>query len=146
MDFRLTEEQIQIQQTVRDFAESEIKPHVMEWDEAQTFPTDVVKKLGELGMLGAIFPEEYGGAGLSYIDYVNIIEELGVVDSGIGLTVAAHNSLCTGHIYLAGDDAQKNKWLPKLTTGEWIGAGRLTEPGSGSDPARMRTNAVKDSN
>jgi alkylation response protein AidB-like acyl-CoA dehydrogenase len=106
MDFRLTEEQIQIQKSVRDFAESEIKPHVMEWDEAQTFPTGVVKKLGELGMLGAIFPEEYGGAGLSYIDYVNIIEELGVVDSGIGLTVAAHNSLCTGHIYLAGNDAQ----------------------------------------
>src|SRR5258708_6155415 len=144
MDFRLTEEQIQIQQTVRDFAESEIKPHVMEWDEAQTFPTDVVKKLGELGMLGAIFPEEYGGAGLSYIDYVNIIEELGVVDSGIGLTVAAHNSLCTGHIYLAGNDAQKKKWLPKLTTGEWLGAWGLTEPGSGSDASGMRTNAVKD--
>ncbi len=122
MDFRLTEEQIQIQQSVKDFAESEIKPHVMEWDEAQTFPAEVVKKLGELGMLGAIFPEEYGGAALSYIDYVNIIEELGVVDSGVGLTVAAHNSLCTGHIYLAGNDAQKKKWLPKLTSGEWLGA------------------------
>jgi alkylation response protein AidB-like acyl-CoA dehydrogenase len=97
-------------------------------------------------MLGAIFPEEYGGAGLSYIDYVNIIEELGVVDSGIGLTVAAHNSLCTGHIYLAGDDAQKKKWLPKLTSGEWIGAWGLTEPGSGSDAAGMRTTAVKDGN
>jgi alkylation response protein AidB-like acyl-CoA dehydrogenase len=146
MDFRLTEEQIQIQKSVKDFAESEIKPHVMEWDEDQTFPTGVVKKLGELGMLGAIFPEEYGGAGLSYIDYVNIIEELGVVDSGIGLTVAAHNSLCTGHIYLAGNDAQKKKWLPKLTTGEWIGAWGLTEPGSGSDAAGMRTTAVKDGN
>src|SRR5438067_1218291 len=146
MDFRLTEEQIQIQQTVRDFAESEIKPHVMEWDEAQTFPTDVVKRLGELGMLGAIFPEEYGGAGLSYIDYVNIIEELGVVDSGIGLTVAAHNSLCTGHIYLGGNEEQKKKWLPKLTSGEWIGAWGLTEPGSGSDASGMRTNAVKDGN
>src|ERR1700730_3762896 len=146
MDFRLTEEQIQIQKSVKDFAESEIKPHVMEWDEAQTFPTGVVKKLGELGMLGALFPEEYGGAGLSYIDYVNIIEELGVVDSGIGLTVAAHNSLCTGHIYLAGNDAQKKKWLPKLTTGEWIGAWGLTEPGSGSDAAGMRTTAVKDGN
>jgi alkylation response protein AidB-like acyl-CoA dehydrogenase len=146
MDFRLTEEQIQIKQSVKDFAESEIKPHVMEWDEAQTFPTEVVKKLGELGMLGAIFPEEYGGAGLSYIDYVNIIEELGVVDSGIGLTVAAHNSLCTGHIYLAGDDAQKKKWLPKLTSGEWLGAWGLTEPGSGSDAAGMRTTAVKDGN
>jgi alkylation response protein AidB-like acyl-CoA dehydrogenase len=146
MDFRLTEEQIQIKQSVKDFAESEIKPHVMEWDEAQIFPTEVVKKLGELGMLGAIFPEEYGGAGLSYVDYVNIIEELGVVDSGIGLTVAAHNSLCTGHIYLAGDDAQKKKWLPKLTSGEWIGAWGLTEPGSGSDAAGMRTTAVKDGN
>jgi len=146
MDFHLTEEQIQIKQTVKDFAESEIKPHVMEWDEAQTFPVDVVKKLGELGMLGAIFPEQYGGAGLSYVDYVNIIEELGVVDSGIGLTVAAHNSLCTGHIYLAGSEEQKKKWLPKLTSGEWIGAWGLTEPGSGSDAAGMRTNAVKDGN
>src|SRR5205085_993304 len=135
MDFRLTDEQIQIKQTVKDFAESEIKPHVMKWDEAQTFPIDVVKKLGDLGMLGAIFPEEYGGAGLSYVDYVNIIEELGVVDSGVGLTVAAHNSLCTGHIYQAGNDEQKKKWLPKLTSGEWIGAWGLTEPGSGSVPA-----------
>ncbi|MDQ6799626.1 MAG: acyl-CoA dehydrogenase family protein, partial [Acidobacteriota bacterium] len=112
----------------------------------QTFPTEVVKKLGELGMLGAIFPEEYGGAGLSYVDYVNIIEELAVIDSGIGLTVAAHNSLCTGHIYLAGNDAQKKKWLPKLTSGEWIGAWGLTEPGSGSDAAGMLTTAVKDGN
>jgi alkylation response protein AidB-like acyl-CoA dehydrogenase len=146
MDFRLTDEQIQIQQTVRDFAESEIKPHVMEWDEAQTFPADVVRKLGELGMLGAIFPEQYGGAGLSYIDYVNIIEELGVVDSGVGLTVAAHNSLCTGHIYLAGNEEQKKKWLPKLTSGQWLGAWGLTEPGSGSDASGMRTSAVKDGN
>jgi alkylation response protein AidB-like acyl-CoA dehydrogenase len=146
MDFRLTDEQMQIKQMVKDFAESEIKPHVMEWDEAQTFPAGVVKKLGELGMLGAIFPEEYGGAGLSYVDYVNIIEELGVVDSGVGLTVAAHNSLCTGHIYLAGNDEQKKKWLPKLTSGEWIGAWGLTEPGSGSDAGSMRTAAVKDGN
>src|SRR5437868_4755068 len=144
MDFSLTDDQKQIQKMVKDFAESEIKPHVMEWDEAQTFPLDVVKKLGELGMLGAIFPEEYGGAGLSYIDYVNIIEELGVVDSGVGLAVAAHNSLCTGHIYLGGNDEQKKKWLPKLTSGEWIGAWGLTEPGSGSDASGMRTNAVKD--
>jgi len=146
MDFRLTDEQIQIRQMVKDFAESEIKPHVMEWDEAQTFPVDVVKKLGALGMLGAIFPEEYGGAGLSYVDYVHIIEELGVVDSGVGLTVAAHNSLGTGHIYLAGTDEQKKKWMPKLTSGEWIGAWGLTEPGSGSDAAGMRTNAVKSGN
>ncbi len=144
MDFRLTDEQIQIKQMVKDFAESEIKPHVMEWDEAQKFPLDIVKKLGELGMMGAIFPEEYGGAALSYVDYVNIIEELGVIDSGIGLTVAAHNSLCTGHIYLAGNDDQKKKWMPKLTSGEWIGAWGLTEPGSGSDAAGMRTSAVRD--
>jgi alkylation response protein AidB-like acyl-CoA dehydrogenase len=146
MDFRLTDEQLQIKQTVKDFAEGEIKPHVMEWDEAQTFPLETIKKLGELGMLGAIFPEQYGGAGLSYIDYVNIIEELGVVDSGVGLTVAAHNSLCTGHIYLAGNEEQKKKWLPKLTSGEWLGAWGLTEPGSGSDAAGMRTMAVKDGN
>ena len=146
MDFRLTEEQIQIRQTVKDFADSEIKPHLTEWDEAQKFPAEVVKKLGELGMLGAIFPEQYGGAGLSYVDYVNIIEELGAADSGIGLTVAAHNSLCTGHIYLAGSEEQKKKWLPKLTSGEWLGAWGLTEPGSGSDAAGMRTIAVKDGN
>ncbi|HEV8659307.1 MAG TPA: acyl-CoA dehydrogenase family protein [Thermoanaerobaculia bacterium] len=144
MDFRLTDEQKQIKQMVKEFAESEIKPHVMEWDEAQKFPLDTVKKLGELGVLGAIFPEEYGGAGLSYVDYVNIIEELGVVDSGIGLTVAAHNSLGSGHIYLAGTEEQKKKWLPKLTSGEWLGAWGLTEPGSGSDASGMRTSAVKD--
>lgn len=144
MDFRLTDEQKQIKQMVKEFAESEIKPHVMEWDEAQKFPLDTVKKLGELGVLGAIFPEEYGGAGLSYVDYVNIIEELGVVDSGIGLTVAAHNSLGSGHIYLAGSEEQKKRWLPKLTSGEWLGAWGLTEPGSGSDASGMRTSAVKD--
>jgi alkylation response protein AidB-like acyl-CoA dehydrogenase len=131
---------------VREFAESEIKPHVMEWDEAQTFPKDVIKKLGELGMLGVIFPEEYGGAGLSYIDYVNVIEELAVVDSSVGLTVAAHNSLCSGHIYIGGNDEQRKKWMPKLTSGEWIGAWGLTEPGSGSDASGMRTVAVKDGN
>ena len=144
MDFSLTDDQKQIQEMVREFAESEIKPHVMEWDEAQAFPLDTVKKLGELGMLGAIFPEEYGGAGLSYVDYVNIIEELAVVDSGVALTVAAHNSLCSGHIYLAGSEEQKKQWLPKLTSGEWIGAWGLTEPGSGSDAGGLRTTAVKD--
>jgi len=146
MDFRLTDEQVQIQQMVRDFAESEIKPHLMEWDEAQHFPVDTFKRAGELGMLGVTIPEEYGGAGLSYIDYVNVIEELGVVDSGFGLSVAAHNSLCTGHIYLGGNEEQKKKWLPKLTSGEWIGAWGLTEPGSGSDASGMRTIAVKDGN
>jgi alkylation response protein AidB-like acyl-CoA dehydrogenase len=144
MDFRLTDEQKQVRDMVREFAESEIKPHVMEWDEAQSFPLETVKKLGELGMLGVIFPEEYGGAGMSYVDYVNIIEELGVVDSGVALTVAAHNSLCSGHIYIAGSEEQKKNWLPKLTSGEWIGAWGLTEPGSGSDASGMRTVAVKD--
>src|SRR5712692_1493891 len=146
MDFRLTDEQQQIKQMVREFADSELRPHIMEWDEAQHFPVDAFKKAGELGMLGAIFPEEYGGAGLSYIDYVNIIEELAAVESGFALSVAAHNSLCTGHIYLAGNEQQKRKWLPKLTSGEWIGAWGLTEPGSGSDAAGMRTSAVKDGN
>ncbi|HSP14711.1 MAG TPA: acyl-CoA dehydrogenase family protein [Thermoanaerobaculia bacterium] len=146
MDFRLSEEQNQIRQMVREFAESEIKPHLMDWDEKQHFPVDTFKKAGGLGMLGVTLPEEYGGAGLSYVDYVNVIEELGVVDSGFALSVAAHNSLCTGHTYLAGNDEQKKKWLPKLTSGEWIGAWGLTEPGSGSDASAMQTVAVKDGN
>ena len=146
MDFSLTEEQKQIKEMVRDFAEREIKPHVPKWDEEQHFPVDVFKRLGELGMLGVVFPDTYGGAGLSYIDYVNVIEELAVVESGIALSVAAHNSLGSGHIYLAGNDAQKKKWLPKLTSGEWIGAWGLTEPSSGSDAAGLRTSAVKDGN
>ena len=144
MDFRLTEEQQQIQQMVQEFAVSEVKPHLMKWDEAQHFPVDVFKKAGELGLLGVTIPEEYGGAALSYIDYANVIEELGVIDSGFALSVAAHNSLCTGHIYLGGNDEQKKKWLPKLTSGEWIGAWALTEPGSGSDASGMVTTAVKD--
>ncbi len=144
MDFRLNDEQLQIQQMVREFAESEIKPHLSEWDEAQHFPVDTFKRAGGLGMLGVTFPEEYGGAGLSYVDYVNVIEELAVIDSGFALSVAAHNSLGTGHIYLAGNDEQKKKWLPKLTSGEWIGAWGLTEPASGSDASGMLTTAVKD--
>src|SRR2546423_1587606 len=144
MDFRLTDEQQQIRDMVREFAASELQPHVSEWDEAQHFPVDTFKHAGELGLLGAIFPEEYGGAGLSYIDYVNVIEELAAVESGFALSVAAHNSLCTGHIYSAGSDEQKKKWLPKLTSGDWIGAWGLTEPGSGSDASGMRTIAVKD--
>ena len=144
MDFRLTEEQEQVKQMVRDFAEREIKPHVMQWDEAQHFPLETIKALGRLGMLGAIFPERYGGAGLSYVDYVNIIEELAVVESGVALAVAAHNSLCSGHIYLGGSEAQRTQYLPKLTTGEWIGCWALTEPASGSDAAGLRCSAVKD--
>ena len=146
MDFCLTDEQNQIKKMVREFALSEIKPHLSEWDEKQHFPVAVFKKAGELGLLGATIPDEYGGAGLSYVDYVNIIEELGVVDSGFGLSVAAHNSLCTGHTYLAGSEAQRKKWLPKLTSGQWIGAWGLTEPNSGSDASSMRTMAVKDGN
>src|SRR5437763_1850369 len=144
MDFRLTDEQQQIRDMVREFAESEIKPHIAEWDAAQHYPVETFKKAGELGLLGVTIPEEYGGAGLSYVDYSNVIEELGVVDSGFALSVAAHNSLCTGHIYLAGSEEQKKNWLPKLTSGEWIGAWGLTEPGSGSDAKGMRTSAVKD--
>jgi len=146
MDFRLTDEQKQIQEMVREFAESEIRPHLMEWDEAQHFPVETFKRAGELGLLGVTLPEEYGGAGLSYVDYVHVIEELAVVDSGFGLSVAAHNSLCTGHTHLAGNEEQRKKWLPKLATGEWIGAWGLTEPGSGSDASGMRTAAVKDGN
>jgi alkylation response protein AidB-like acyl-CoA dehydrogenase len=146
VDFRLTDEQVQIQKMVRDFAAAEIKPHVMEWDEAQHLPLEVIKQLGELGMLGAIFPEKYGGAGLSYVDYVNIIEELAAVESGIALAVAAHNSLCSGHIYLAGSEEQRQRYLPKLTGGEWLGCWALTEPGSGSDAAGLRTTAVRDGN
>src|SRR5437764_6374964 len=144
MDFRLTDEQQQISNMVREFAESEIRPHMAEWDEAQHFPVDTFKKAGELGLLGCIFPEQYGGAALSYIDYVNVIEELAAVESGFALSVAAHNSLCTGHIYSAGNDEQKKKWLPKLTSGDWIAAWGLTEPGSGSDASGMRTTAVQD--
>jgi alkylation response protein AidB-like acyl-CoA dehydrogenase len=144
MDFALSDDQKQIQEMVRDFATSDIKPHLAEWDEAQHFPVDTFKKAGGLGLLGVTIPEEYGGAGLSYVDYSNVIEELGVIDSGFALSVAAHNSLCTGHIYLAGSDEQKKNWLPKLTSGEWIGAWGLTEPGSGSDASGMRTIAVKD--
>jgi alkylation response protein AidB-like acyl-CoA dehydrogenase len=144
VDFRLTSEQAQIQQMVREFAATEIKPHIMAWDEAQHLPLEVIRKLGELGMLGAILPEKYGGAGLSYIDYVNIIEELAAVESGIALAVAAHNSLCSGHIYLAGSEEQRMRYLPKLASGEWLGCWALTEPGSGSDAAGLRTTAVRD--
>ena len=144
MDFRLTEEQQQVRQMVREFAQREIAPHVMEWDEAQHFPTDVIKALGELGLLGAIFEEEHGGAGLSYVDYVHVIEELAAVESGIALAVAAHNSLAAGHLRLAGNDAQLRRWLPRLTSGEWLGCWALTEPGSGSDAAGLITQAVRD--
>ena len=143
MDFEYTEEQVQLRRAVREFAEAEIKPHVMEWDEAQTFPMEVIRKLGKLGYMGAIFPEEYGGAGLGYVEYSIIIEELSRVDGSVGIILAAHTSLCSNHIYKAGNEEQKKKYLPKLTTGEWIGCWSLTEPEAGSDAAGTRSSAVR---
>jgi alkylation response protein AidB-like acyl-CoA dehydrogenase len=143
MQFEFTPEQIQLRKSVREFAEAEIAPHVLQWDEEQIFPLEAIKHAGRLGFLGAIFPEELGGAGLGYIDYAIIIEELARVDPSVGLIVAAHNSLCTNHIFLAGTDDQRAKYIPKLATGEWIGSWALTEPESGSDAGSMRTKAVK---
>jgi alkylation response protein AidB-like acyl-CoA dehydrogenase len=138
-----TDEQAALRREIRDFAKREIAPNVLRWDEASEFPLDVVKQLGKMGLLGIIFPPEYGGAGLGYVDYVLAIEELSAVDGSIGITVAAHNSLCSNHLYLAGNEAQKKKYLPLLTTGEWLGAWGLTEPGSGSDAGGARTTAVR---
>jgi alkylation response protein AidB-like acyl-CoA dehydrogenase len=144
MDFEYTPEQEQLRKTVRAFAEGELGPHVLEWDEEQIFPLEAVKKAGQLGLLGAIFPEELGGAGLGYIDYAIIIEELARVDPSFGLIVAAHNSLCTNHIFLAGNEEQHQRYIPKLATGEWIGCWSLTEPEAGSDAGGTRTQAVRD--
>jgi alkylation response protein AidB-like acyl-CoA dehydrogenase len=144
MEFDYTPEQIHLRKTVREFAEAEIAPHVLEWDEEQTFPLEAIKKAGQLGFLGAIFPEELGGAGLGYVDYAIIIEELSRVDPSVGLIVAAHNSLCTNHIFVAGSDEQRQKYIRKLATAEWIGSWSLTETESGSDAAGTRTKAVKD--
>ena len=141
--FGLTEEQRQLQSSVRAFAEGEIAPHVSEWDEKSEFPHEVVKKLGEMGLLGVIFPESLGGAGMGYVEYVLAIEELSRVDGSVGIIVAAHNSLCTNHIMLGGNDAQRQRWIPKLASGQWLGAWGLTEPGSGSDAGGARTTAVK---
>ena len=144
MDFEYTPEQIQLRKAVREFAEAEIAPHVMEWDEAQTFPLEVIRKLGELGYMGPIFPEELGGAGLGYIEYSIIVEELSRVDGSVGIIVAAHTSLCSNHIYKTGSDEQRQRYIPKLATGEWIGCWSLTEPEAGSDAAGTRTRAVLD--
>jgi hypothetical protein len=144
VDFDYTPEQIQLRREVREFAASEIAPHVMEWDENQTFPLEVIKKLGQLGYMGAIFPEEYGGAGLGYVEYSIIIEELSRVDGSVGIIVAAHTSLCSNHIYKAGTEEQKQRYLTKLTAGDWIGCWSLTEPEAGSDAAGTRTTAVRD--
>ena len=142
MNFEYTPEQIQLRKSVREFAEAEIAPNVMEWDEAQIFPMDVVRKLGELGYMGAIFPEELGGAGMGYIEYSIIIEELSRVDGSVGIIVAAHTSLCSNHLYKMGSDEQKQRYLPKLASGEWIGCWSLTEPEAGSDAANANANST----
>jgi alkylation response protein AidB-like acyl-CoA dehydrogenase len=144
MNFGFTEEQNHLRKTVRAFAEAEILPHVMEWDESQHFPADVFRSLGALGVLGAVFPEALGGSGFNYVDYSIIVEEIARVDPSIGLSVAAHVSLCTSHIYTAGNDAQKQAYIPKLASGEWIGSWALTEPESGSDAGGTHTKAVLD--
>ena len=146
MDFQLNEEQLALKKSVREFAEREIAPNVMKWDEASEFPLQTVKELGKLGLMGIIFPTEYGGAGSGYVEYVIAVEELSRVDGSIGIIVAAHNSLCSNHIYIAANEAQRKKYLTKLTTGEFIGAWGLTEPGSGSDAGSARMTAVKKGN
>jgi alkylation response protein AidB-like acyl-CoA dehydrogenase len=144
MDFGYTPEQNQLRNTIRSFAEAEIKPHVMEWDESQHFPLDVFRALGRLGVLGAVFPEDLGGAGYNYIDYSIIMEEIARVDPSIALSLAAHVSLCTNHIFLAGNPEQRERYIPKLASGEWIGCWSLTETEAGSDAGGTRTKAVSE--
>ena len=146
MDFQLNEEQLQLKKSVREFAEREIAPNVMKWDEASEFPLETIKELGKLGLLGIIFPPEYGGAGMGYIEYVIAIEELSRVDGSVGIIVAAHTSLCSNHIFIAGNENQKQKYVSKLATGEFIGAWGLTEPASGSDAGSARMTAVRRGN
>jgi alkylation response protein AidB-like acyl-CoA dehydrogenase len=143
MQFDYTETQQMVAQSARDFAEQYIRPHIMEWDEKQHLPVDVLRKAGEMGFMGVLVPEELGGSGLGYHEYIAIIEEISKVDPSIGLSVAAHNSLCTNHILSFGNDEQKAKWIPKLASGEWIGAWGLTEHNTGSDAGGMNTTAVK---
>ncbi|MBB6239520.1 alkylation response protein AidB-like acyl-CoA dehydrogenase [Pedobacter sp. AK013] len=143
-DFSETETQQSVKAMVRDFAEKNIRPHIMEWDEAQYFPVELFKQLGELGLMGVLVPEEYGGSGLGYQEYVDVIVEVARVCGSIGLSLAAHNSLCTGHILAFANEEQKQRWLPKLATAEWIGAWGLTEANTGSDALRMLTTAVED--
>jgi alkylation response protein AidB-like acyl-CoA dehydrogenase len=144
ISFDSTENQGMIAQMVRDFAEKNIRPNIMEWDEAQTFPLDTFKEMGKLGLLGVLVPEEYGGAGFGYFEYVTAIVELSKVCGSVGLSMAAHNSLCTGHIMYFGNEEQKKRWLPKLASGEWIGAWGLTEANTGSDAMRMQCVAKED--
>jgi len=146
MNFDQNENQKMIAQMIRDFAEKEIRPHFMEWDESQEFPVQVFKKLGELGLMGVFIPEKYGGSGFTYFEYITVVSEIAKVCGSIGLSVAAHNSLCTGHIYYHGSEEQKMKYLPKLATAEWIGAWGLTETGTGSDAGGMNTTAVLEGN
>lgn len=144
MELKYTENQRMIADMIRDFGAKHIKPKMMEWDESQEFPVEVFKKLGELGLMGVLVPTEYGGSGFGYLEYVTAIAELSKIDGSIGLSMAAHNSLCTGHILAFGNEEQKQKYLPKLATAEWIGAWGLTEPNTGSDAGNMRTVAVED--
>ena len=144
MNFKQEESEAMISQMVRDFAEKEIRPHVMHWDEEQIFPKELFRKMGELGLMGVLVPSAYGGAGLGYYEYIACIVEISKVCGSIGLSVAAHNSLCTNHILEFGNEEQKQKYLPKLASGEWIGAWGLTEANTGSDAMRMKSTAVKD--
>jgi len=146
MEFRSTELTEQVAQTARDFAQQYIRPHLMDWDESQEFPVSVFKEMGKLGLMGVLVPENYGGAGLGYFEYNAIIQEVSKVCGSIGLSLAAHNSLCTNHILSFGTEEQKTRWLPKLATAEWIGAWGLTEPNTGSDAGNMKTVAVKEGN
>jgi alkylation response protein AidB-like acyl-CoA dehydrogenase len=144
MNFAPTENQQMIAEMIRNFGEKHIKPHMMEWDESQEFPVQLFKELGKLGLMGVLVPEAYGGSGFGYFEYVTAISELAKIDGSIGLSMAAHNSLCTGHILQFGNEEQKKRWLPKLATAEWIGAWGLTEPNTGSDAMRMMTTAEQD--
>lgn len=144
INFDESENQQMIVQMIKDFGELEIKPNIMDWDESQEFPVPLFRKMGDLGLMGVLVPEEYGGSGFGYPEYVTAVSEVARIDGSIGLSVAAHNSLCTGHILQFGNEEQKKKYLPKLASGQWIGAWGLTEPNTGSDAGNMRTVAVKD--
>jgi alkylation response protein AidB-like acyl-CoA dehydrogenase len=144
MDFKYTDTQVQIAEMIRDFAGKHIRPYMMEWDETQKFPVELFHQLGDLGLMGVLVPTEYGGSGLGYFEYVTVVSEIAKVCGSIGLSVAAHNSLCTGHILYFGNEEQKKKYLPKLATGEWIGAWGLTEANTGSDAGNMRCTATRD--
>jgi alkylation response protein AidB-like acyl-CoA dehydrogenase len=144
MDFEHSPEQVQLRKAVREFAEAELAPHTLEWDEGQIFPREAIRKIAGLGYMGSLFPEDLGGAGLGYIEYTIIVEELARVDPSVALIVAAHTSLCTNHIYSCGTEEQRRKYVPRLAAGEWLGSWSLTEPEAGSDAAGTRTQAVRD--